>query len=162
MKKVAIIKAEPEGAGDNEIQKIDREIARHQARGIAETLGILMMPFVAPVEGSSKTPADMVVTYAIKKHDDPDFQVPGLGEHLWDPTKNPDGSLRVPVSDKYASTHTAKKPPAKPKVDNKSTKKLSPEEAAGVKEAVSSGMFSEEDVASMFKVSLAEVKAALA
>ena len=161
MEKVDTIKAEPEGAGDNEIQSRDREIARHQARGIAETLAILMQPFCNPPEGSMKSPADMIVKFAITKHDDPDFQVPGLGEHLWDPTKNPDGSLRVPISDKVASTRTAPKPPPKVKVDNKSTRKLSKDEAAGVKEAVSSGMFSKEDVAAMFKVSMAEVEAAI-
>lgn len=161
MAKVDVIKAPVEGAGDNAIQANDREIARHQARGVAETLGVLMQPFCNPPEGSTRSPADMIVSYAIKKHDDPDFEVPGLGEHLWDPTKNPDGSLRVPISDKVAATRTAPKAPVKPKVDNKSTKKLSPEEAAGVKEAVGSGMFSKEDVAAMFKVSMAEVEAAI-
>lgn len=159
MSKVAIIKAEPEGAGDNEIQARDRDIARHQARGIAETLAILMRPFCDPIEGSSRTGADMVVSYAIKKYEDSDYQVPGLGEHLWDPTKNPDGTDHIKITDSIAATKKAK-PVARPKVDNKSTRKLSAEEAAGVKDAVASGMFSKEEVAAMFKVSMSEVDAA--
>lgn len=152
MRKVEIILAPPGSPfGDNAIQEKEREIAKHQARGIAEVLALLMAPFM-------ESP-DMVVKCAVKKYRDFTYEVPGLGEHLWDPTKNPDGTPRTPMP----SAATAKeKPRARPKVDNKSTKKLTAEEALGIRDAVGSGMFSKEDVAAMFKVSLKTVEEAIA
>jgi hypothetical protein len=164
MTKVDVILAEPAGAADNALEADAREVARHEARGIAQVLGILMRPFMDPVEGSTKTAADQVVRHAVNKHKDPDYQVPGLGEHLWDPTKNPDGSLRVPVSDKYASEHKAKPRPAEkpsPKVNNKSTVKLKDEEIDGIKAAVQSGAFDKKTIASMFNVSMKTLEEAL-
>lgn len=131
---------------------VDR--AKHEARGIAEVLAIQMKPFFES--------ADDVVRAAVKYHKDPWYNVPGLGEHLWDPTKNPDGSDRVPISTPRSAPRAgvAKKRTA-PKVDNTSTKKLTDKEREGIKEAVSSGMFTKEDVAAMFEVSMAEIEAAV-
>ncbi len=150
MSKVAIILRPVEGPGDNAIQQVDREVAQHQARGIAEVLAIQMKPFMES--------ADHVVKCAVKKYKDWQFEVPGLGAHLWNPMTNPDGTPRVALSTpKPAKT----KPVARPKVDNTSTKKLTTEEAEGIKAAVDSGMFSKEDVAAMFKVSIATVEEAV-
>lgn len=124
--------------------------AKNEARGIAQVLAIQMTPFMES--------ADHVVRCAVKKYKDPSFEVPGLGEHLWNPMFNPDGSTRTSIT---TSKPVKTKPAARPKVDNKSTKKLTEKEADGIREAVSSGLFSEEDVAAMFKVSLATVKEAL-
>lgn len=132
-----------------------KEQAKHEARGIAEVLAIQMKPFMES--------ADHVVRCAVKAYKDPDFEVPGLAKFLWDPMHNADGSLRTPVAaPKSSRPKPAARPKPKPAVDNKSTRKLSPEEAEGIKDAVSSGMFSKEDVASMFKVSLATVEEAIA
>lgn len=150
MTKVDIILAPPEGPGDNELQAQARDIAKHQARGIAEVLALLMAPFMDD--------ADMVVKAATKKYKDFTYEVPGLGEHLWDPTKNPDGTPRTPMP---TMKEAQKRAAARPKVDNKSTKKLSAEEALGIRNAVGSGMFTEEDIAAMFKVSVATVKEAV-
>ncbi len=153
MKKVATILREPNPPSDNAIEASERERAKYEARGIAEVLAIQMKPFMES--------ADHVVKCAVAKHRDPSFEVPGLGEHLWDPMKNPDGSDRVPISQPRSAPRAAPKP-ARPKVNNASTKTLTDKEREGIKEAVSSGMFTEEDCASMFGVSLATVKQALA
>jgi hypothetical protein len=163
MSKVEVILAEPEGAGDNEIQAAARVQAQHEARGIAEVLAILMKPFMDPPVGSTKSAADQVVRHAVSQFRDPFHMVPGLGEHLWDPTKNPDGTLRVPVSDTYAKTHSAKKATSavKHKPDTKSTRKLNPADVKGIKDAIDSKMFSKEDIAVMFKVSMETLEEAI-
>jgi len=130
----------------------EQEQAKYAARGIAEVLAIQMTPFMES--------ADHVVKCAVAAYKDPEFAVPGLGSHLWDPMKNPDGSDRVSIS----SPRAERAKPAvkvKPKVDNTSKVKLADHEREGIREAVSSGMFSKEDVASMFKVSMTEVESAL-
>ena len=149
MSKVAIILREPEGPGDNAIQAAKREQAKHQARGIAEVLAIQMQPFMES--------ADHVVKCAVAKYRDENFEVPGLGEHLWDPMFNADGTPRTPIG----SSKKAAPKKAAPKVNNASTKTLTAKEAEGIKEAVGSGMFTKEDVASMFDVSLATIEQAL-
>jgi hypothetical protein len=155
MSKVKVILAEPNGPSDNAIEADARERARYEARGIAEVLALQMKPFMES--------ADHVVKCAVKAHKDPEFDVPGLAKFLWDPMHNADGSLRTPVAaPKSSRPKPAARPKPKPAVDNKSTRKLSPEEAEGIKDAVSSGMFTKEDVASMFKVSLATVEEAIA
>lgn len=153
MSKVQVIMRPATGPGDNALEADARQTAMHQARGIAETLYILMDPFMAS--------ADDVVRHATRKYRDSEHQVPGLGEHLWDPHTNPDGSPRIPIATPKKRTPVAPKP-AKPKPDNKSTRQLTPEEAEGIKAAVDSGMFSKEEVAVMFKVSVPTVEAALA
>lgn len=127
--------------------------AKYEARGIAEALAILMKPFMES--------ADHVVKCAVKAYKDPDFEVPGLASYLWDPQFNHDGSPRVVVAQPKAK---AARPAAKPKakVDSKSTKTLSADEAAGIKEAVESGMFGKEEVASIFGVSMETLEQSLA
>jgi hypothetical protein len=144
MGKVEVILAEPKGAGDNALEAEVREQARKEARGLAEALHILMKPFMAST--------DAVVKAAVKKHKDPTFEVPGLGTHLWDPLKNADGSWRTPIS----------APKSKPRAVPKSSKnKLDPDAVAGIKEALSSGMFDKPTVAEMFKVSMETLEEAL-
>lgn len=157
--KVDIILAEPNGPGDNALEAAARERARYEARGIAETLAIHMKPFFES--------ADDIVKEAVKRHKarkaGAAHETPGLAEHLWDPNTNWDGTPRVKVAEPKSRTRPVAAPKkAAPKVDNTSTKQLTPEEADGIREAVASGMFSKEDVASMFKVSLATVEQALA
>lgn len=127
--------------------------AANQARGIAEVLAIQMAPFIES--------ADHVVRCAVAAYKDPEFQVPGLGAHLWDPMRNPDGTVRTPVSAPRTAPRAGVKKAA-PRVNNKSTVKLTDKERDGIREAVNSGMFTKEDVASMFKVSMAEIESALA
>lgn len=159
--KVDIILAEPEGPGDNALQAEARDRAKYEARGIAEALAIHMQPFL--------TSADAVVKEAVKRHKNrlagiTDYDTPGLSEHLWDPMRNWDGSERTKIAKPRSKPAAAPKKtaPPKPKVDAKSTKTLSPEEADGIKEAVGSGMFGKEEVASMFGVSLETLEQALA
>ena len=147
MSKVEII-------NDSSVMEPTRTVAQNQARGIAEVLAIQMKPFLES--------ADDVVRAAVQFYKDPYYVVPGLGEHLWNPRYNPDGSERVPLAAPRKAPEARPKAAPKPRVDNKSTVKLTDKEREGVKEAVSSGMFSKEDVASMFKVSLAEIESALA
>lgn len=154
--KVHVILREPNGPGDNAIEAADRERARIEARGVAEVLAIHMKPFL--------TDTDDVVKEAVKRYKAKQagerHETPGLSEHLWDPNTNWDGSPRVKVAS--PKSRPAAKPATRPKVDSASTKTLSSEEAEGIKSAVESGMFTKEDVAGMFKVSLATVEAAIA
>lgn len=124
-----------------------KEEAKQQARGIAEVLAIQMKPFMES--------ADHVVRCAVKAYKDPEFEVPGLGAHLWDPQRNSDGSPRVAIGGPIK-----KAAPAKSKVF-KTGKTLTDQEREGIKEALSSGLFTESDIATMFKVSLAQVKEAV-
>jgi hypothetical protein len=150
MTKVAVILAPTEGPGDNAIQAQRREQARYEARGVAETLAVLMNPFMET--------ADDVVRHAVKKYKEPDHEVPGLAEHLWDPSKNYDGSERVKVASprsKPVARPKAAPRPASQNVDNHSTKEPSPEEVDGIKFALDSGMFSKEQVCTTFGISMA-------
>lgn len=160
MNKVAIILTEPVGPFDNDLQAADRERARNEARGVAETLAILMDPFMNPPEGSKRSAADTVVSHAVKRFKDPAHEVPGLADHLWDPSKNYDGSDRVEISSPKA------KPIARPKpsqvVDNKSTKEPDADEIAGMKFGLDSGMFTKEQVCSTFGVSMETLERVLA
>jgi hypothetical protein len=141
--------------GDDRGDKTDDEIrmamqqARYEGRGIAEALAILMKPFMQD--------ADAVVRAAVAYYKDPTYQVNGLGTHLWDPMYNPDGTLRVKMNTEVTKrTRTpVKAAPPKP-----TAKKLSEADIAFCK--ASSEMFSVEDLAGMFKVSVAEVQAVLA
>lgn len=144
--KVTIIigPAEP-GLTDDEVRAAKQK-ARNEGRGIAEALAILMSPFLED--------ADAVVKAAVAFHKDNTYQVPGLGAHLWNPLYNPDGSWRTPLAtEPVKRTRTAIKAPPKPKSN------LSPADIEFIK--ASSAMFSKEDLAGMFKVSVSEVEAVL-
>jgi hypothetical protein len=64
MAKVDTILKPPAGPSDNSIEAAAREQARHEGRGMAEALAIIMQPFLS-------TP-DEVVRAAVKKYKDPD------------------------------------------------------------------------------------------
>jgi hypothetical protein len=134
--KVDIIMAPPPGDDAAVIA------ARCQARGICETLAILMQPFI--------TDADDAVRHAIKRwharKNGTYHEVPGLSEHIWDPTKNWDGSDRVLAG---------AKPQAKVR---RLGKQLSPEEKVSVKSALEAGMFTPQQLADTFKVSLQQIE----
>lgn len=124
MTKVEVIMAEPNGVADNALEADRREIAKHQARGIAEVLALLMKPFI--------TDADTVVRHAVKRYKNPDHEVPGLGMTLWDPFVHTSVKLKKPEP----------------------TVHLTPEQIASLGEAYNSGMFKAEELASSFKVSV--------
>lgn len=134
-----------------------QERAKYEARGIAEVLAILMKPFMDD--------ADHVVKCAVKYYKDNTFEVPGLALHLWDPLRNPDGSLRTQLPEPKQTS----KPAARPKKQAASrttapTRKLAdltPEEIEGIKGAIGSGMFVANEVANMFKVSVGTVELVL-
>jgi hypothetical protein len=146
MTKVGVILAEPAGSDWTREEQAAQTEAKNQARGIAEVLAIQMKPFMES--------ADQVVKCAVKAYKDPEFEVPGLGAHLWDPQRNSDGTPRVAIGGPVK-----KAAPTKSKVF-KTGKTLTDQEREGIKEALSSGLFTESDIATMFKVSLAQVKEA--
>lgn len=142
--KVQIVMGDEAGV----VAEARRAEAKYQARGIAEALAILMQPFVAD--------ADAVVRHAVKYYKDNSYPVPGLGAHLWNSMYNADGSLRTPIaSEPTKRTRTAIKAPPKPKAT------LSAADIEFAKAGLSSNMFTLADLASMFKVSEAEVQAAV-
>lgn len=146
--KVKIILGDGDREGTDDDVRNAQQKARYEGRGIAEALAILMKPFVAD--------ADAVVRHAVKFYKDNSYEVPGLGAHLWNPLYNPDGSYRTPVPDApKARTRPAVKAPVKPPKP-----KLSEADVTFIK--ASSEMFSKEDLAGMFKVSVAEVESVLA
>lgn len=149
----AILEAKPDPRKPDELNAVERD--KGAARGIAEAIAILMQPFM--------TDADHVVKCAVKYYKDNSFEVPGLGLHMWDPLKNPDGSFRTPLPD---GPKSASKPVARPKKASappatKMLKDLTPDEIEGIKTAVSSGMFSKEEIGPMFKVSVGTVELVL-
>lgn len=134
---------------DDMVKASDREKAKNQARGIAEALAVLMSPFLDS--------ADAVVRAAATYYKDNSYEVPGLGTHLWDPLYDSDGSLRTPV----ASARPARPRPAV-KMQPKPKAAMSPADIEFAKQGLESGMFSKEDLASMFKVSASDIEAAIA
>lgn len=123
---------------------------RHEARGMAELIAVLMYPHM-------ESARDVAVA-AKAKLDDPYYEVPGLGEHLFDANYNADGSLRVKIAEPKSKPVAGPKKKVAPK---KSERQLTAEEIDGIRSALDSGMFGREDVASMFKVSLADLDKAL-
>lgn len=129
---------------DNMEKAAARERAKYEARGMAETLAILMKPFVET--------GDDVVRHAARYYKDNTYEVPGLGLHLWDPLMNPDGTPRTLIA-----TPSAKKSESAPK--RKLGKQLTPEEAASIKGALAAGMFTPDQLAATFKVTVAQIEA---
>lgn len=145
-----IMQGEPDSWDPNlTIQYQGWMAAKAQARGIAEALAILMKPFMES--------ADDVVRHATRYYKDNTYEVPGLGLHLWDPLVNADGTPRTPIAQPAAQrVRTPIKMASKP------AKTLSPADTEFARQGFSAGMFSKEDLASMFKVSVDVIDAALA
>lgn len=118
--------------------------AKHQARGIAEVLAILMKPFIES--------ADDVVRHAVEYHKDNSYEVPGLGLHLWNPLKNPDGSDRTPVASPRSNKTTATAAP------KRTGNKIPLSAVDGVAGAINVGMFTVAQVAKTYNMTEAEVK----
>lgn len=137
----------PRVGPENELSQQNRAEARIKARGMAELITLAMAPFLPT--------ADDVVKAAVARHksrqpDGEPFETPGLAEHIWDPTKNFDGSDRVKVG------QAAKK--STPKATGK---KIPDSATASAKSGVESGMFTVGMVAKMYSMTEAEVKAQL-
>jgi hypothetical protein len=129
---------------DDDMEKASaRERAKYEARGMAETLAILMKPFVES--------ADDVVKHAVKYYKDNTYEVPGLGLHLWDPMKNYDGTDRTPMPTPGSQR--------KPAPARKLGKQLDAAEKDAIKAALSSGMFTPDQLAGVYKVSVAQIEA---
>lgn len=148
--KVEVIMAPQQGPGDNELEAAARERAKYEARGIAETLAILMQPFL--------TEADEVVRHAVKRHKAKQagevYDTPGLSEHLWDPNTNWDGSPRTPVATKKPGAVTTRKRLGSKPVP----KQLSDAEKESIKGALAAGMFTPEQLAATFNVPVETVQ----
>lgn len=120
---------------------------KFEARGIAETLTVLMAKFYPT--------ADDVVREAVSrykhKQNGVEHESPGLGEHLWNPLYNADGSPRTFTA---AATPAKAAPVARPK--KKSS--ISEGTITAIKGFLAAGLESV-DVAKMFNVSVADVDA---
>lgn len=142
MRKVEIILTPPM----NDLERDNAERARYEGRGIAEVLAIQMKPFMES--------ADDVVRHAVACFHDKNHVVPGLGQHLWDPMYNPDGSPRVPLNAPKKATATK---PA-PQVQKRTGNTIPDSALAGVRGAIATGMFTVKQVATTYSMSEAEVK----
>lgn len=143
MSKVTVILTPPAGPSDNALEAADRERARYEGRGLAEGLAILMKPYMDS--------PDAVVKAAVKKFKEPDYEVPGLGEHLWDPLKNPDGSPRTFVAEPRTKPAARPRAAAKASEPKKApTLRFSDSEKEAIKEAAASGLFDNKTLAGMF------------
>lgn len=120
--------------------------AKNEARGIAEALAILMQPFLTDATEIARHAAKRWKAKQAGEH----YEVPGLAAHIWDPTKNWDGTDRVQFT-----PAAAKAPASKARLG----KQLSPDEAASVKTALAAGMFTVDQLAATFKVSAAQIEA---
>lgn len=136
-----------DGLTDDQIRNLIQQ-SRYEARGIAEVLAIQMKPFMED--------ADAVVRHAVARFKNPDYEVPGLGEHLWDPMRDENGNLRVlaGVPATTSKPRSAPKPAVAPDIAD-STKQA-------IIEACSSGIFTPEVVAGMYNLTASQVKAIIA
>lgn len=127
---------------DNMIKATAREHAQHEARGLSEAISILMYQFYPT--------ANDVVKESVRRfkarESDTEYESPGLAESLWDPKSRFRGTTFEKV----------------PSANLKAGKALTPEEIQGIKDAVKSEMFTEADMASMFKVSVTQIREAVA
>jgi hypothetical protein len=116
--------------------------AKAEARAYANVLTLFMKPFF--------NSADDIVREAVKRHkarvNGEERQTPGLAEHIWDPTKNWDGSDRV----SFENT-------PKPKVSVLEAK-LQPEQKVFVQKALADGIMDPAALAGMFKVSISVIE----
>jgi hypothetical protein len=145
--KVYIILAEPVGVGDIALQAEMRKVAQNQARGLAEGIAIIMYPFMAD--------SNAVVKAAIERHKGRQagvqVETPGLGEHMWDPNFNHDGSPRVQVARPRTERTAIKAPPKPPE------KQLSDTEKETIRHMLKTKMMGPEELAKMFGVSVTTI-----
>lgn len=121
----------------------DIEAAKEQARGIAKVLAIFMVPhFHEPHEIS----AEARRRYQARQSGDETYATAGLGSRSMEPP---------PGMDKYKSNTRIITPPA-------SKHKFNEKEVAAIKFAAESGMFSEEDLAKTYSVTVSTIRAVLA
>jgi hypothetical protein len=130
----------------NDLVRENQEIAKHQARGLAEAIAIAMHPYMPDANAVVKA---AVARYKARKEGVP-HETPGLGEHMFDPHFNHDGSPRVAVS-RPAPARTAIKAPAKP------AKTLSDAEKDTIRQMLAGKMLSPEELSKMFDVPLATI-----
>lgn len=130
---------------DSQSAAPEKEKAKNEARGIAEVLAMFMRPFFES--------ADDIVRESVKRHKakvaDAEHQTPGLAEKLWNPNTRWDGTPFSEANIKSAGT-------------TKTKSKLTAENIQSIKDGISSGILTEKDCASIFKVTVSEVKEALA
>jgi hypothetical protein len=114
----------------------EKSAAKNEARGIAEVLAMFMKPFFES--------ADDIVREAVKRHKGgPDHETPGLAEKLWSPHTKWDGT------------------PFDENKQKKSKSKLSDSDVQSIKDGIASGILDEKACASIFKVSIDEIKSVL-
>lgn len=129
--------------GDFIQDKEKKDSAKQQARAYANVLALFMQPFFTDADSVAR---EAIARYKARQagtvHD-----TPGLAEHIWDMTKNWDGSERVlpGIENKKVDLHA-----------NERT--LTPEEVTAVQNALASNMFTSEQLAEMFKTSVAVVE----
>lgn len=118
------------------------EYHKNRARAFAEVIADFMSAFYPT--------ANDVVREALVRHDarvaGTEHETPGLAEHLWDPTKNIDGTDRISFS-----SGPAKKAAAKPAA------KLNEQQQIFVRKALADGMKADV-LAGMFKVPEADIE----
>lgn len=116
------------------------------ARGLAEGIQLLMVKFYPTPDAVVK---EAVARYKARKAD-VHHESPGLGEHLWNPLYNADGSPRTFTP---SATPAKSAPVARPKRSS-----LSAGTVSGIKGFLQAGLESA-DIAKMFNVSVADVDA---
>jgi DNA-binding CsgD family transcriptional regulator len=132
---------------DNMIKAAARERTQNEARGLAEGIAIVMYPFMEN--------ADAVVREAVKRFKARQagtvHETPGLGEHMFDPHFNHDGTPRVAVA--RPTPRTAVKAPTKPAPE----KILTDAEKDTIKTMLAGKMLSPDELAKMFGVSITTI-----
>lgn len=115
---------------------------KNEARGIAETLAILMDPFFTDPNEVAKEAARR---YKARQAGDDSYETPGLASEIWEP--------KSPLKDEtIRKATTPRKAIGKP---------LPPEAVAGAKKALESGKFTVSQIAQMYGVSDEAVKSAV-
>jgi hypothetical protein len=133
---------------DNDLKRETRKRAESEARGLAEALAIIMYPFYENANAVVRE----AVTRRKARAQGMRIESPGLGEHMFDPHFNHDGTPRVPVAQPKA--RTAVKAPSRPPAPEKV---LSEKETQTVKEMLASKMMGAEELAKMFGVSVTTI-----
>lgn len=132
---------------DDMIKASARERAQSEARGLAEGIALIMYPFMDS--------PDAVVRAAVARYKARTagvaHETPGLGEHMFDPSFNHDGSPRVPVARPQA--RTAIKAP----VRTAPIKQLSEAEKESIRHMLQTKMMGPEELAKMFNVPLVTI-----